>query len=202
MILQFESNTFIDFTKNNNSSLINNNENIKIKELEQEILIEKNKNIELSKKIKELEKKINIKGEKENINKINIEKNLIDELNEKLKNLNNYININLKQDKLNELYEEIRIKDKIISNYPIQLLEGEKLLSLIIVSTDQKVHYSCICKNTDKFNKIENDLYETYPEYIKSENNFFVNGNKINKYKSIDFNKIKNNDIITLKKNE
>ena len=124
------------------------------------------------------------------------------ELNEKLKNLNNNINNNLNKDRLNELLEEIRIKNKIISNHPIQLLEGEKLISIIFVSADQKVHYSCICKNTDKFNKIENTLYEAYPEYKKSENNFFVNGNKINKYKSLDFNKIKNNDIITLKKIE
>ena len=94
------------------------------------------------------------------------------------------------------------MKDKIISNYPIKLLEGEKLLSVIFVSADQKVHYSSICKNTDKFNIIENNLYEAYPEYKKSENHFFVNGNKINKYKSLDFNKIKNNDIIILKKIE
>ena len=160
--------------------------------------MEINKNIKLSEKIRELDKILKIKGDNKNINKINLDKDLIDELNEKLKYLNNNINNNVNNNKLNELYEEIRIKDKIISNYPIQLLEGEKLLSLIIVSTDQKVHYSCICKNTDKFNKIENDLYETYPEYIKSENNFFVNGNKINKYKSLEFNKIKNNEIIML----
>ena len=204
IILQYESKTFIDFTRCN-SSLNNNNNisNIKIKELEQEILIEKNNNIKLSEKINELEKIINIKKEnylKENKNIItfNEDKNLINDLNEKLKNLNN----NLNKDKLNLLYEEIRIKDKIISNYPVQLLEGEKLLSVIFVSSDQKIHYSCICKNTDKFNKIENILYEVYPEYMESENHFFSNGNKINKYKSLDFNKIKNSDIIMLQKIE
>ena len=154
--------------------------------------MKKNKNIKLSEKIKELEKIINIKEDK----------NLIAELIERLKLLNNKGKYNINKDKLNELYEEIRIKDKIISNYPIKLLEREKLLSLIFMSTDQKVHYSCICKNTDKFSKIENNLYEAYPEYTESENVFFVNGNKINKYESLDFNKIKNNDIITLKKIE
>ena len=42
-------------------------------------------------------------------------------------------------------------------------------------------------------------LYDEYPEYIESENHFIVNGNKVNKYKSLEFNKIKNNDIIELK---
>ena len=147
-----------------------------------ELNIEKNNNQKLSQRIKELENIINIK-------------NLINELNEKLKNLNN----NLNNDKLNELLEEIRIKDKIISNYPVKLSEGEKLISVTFVSSDQKVHYSVICKNTDKFNKIENMLYDEYPEYIETENNFEVNGNKINKYKSLEFNKIKNNDIIMIK---
>ena len=91
------------------------------------------------------------------------------------------------------------MKDKIISNYPVKLSEGEKLMSVIFVSSDQNVHYSVICKNTDKFSKIENMLYDEYPEYIETENNFEVNGNKINKYKSLEYNKIKNNDIIVIK---
>ena len=150
--------------------------------LNSELNIEKNNNQKLSQRIKELENIINIK-------------NIINELNEKLKNLKN----NLNNDKLNELLEEIRIKDKIISNYPVQLSEGEKLISVTFVSSEQKLHYSVICKNTDKFSKIENMLYDEYTEYFKTENNFQVNGNKINKYKSLEFNKIKNNDIIMLK---
>ena len=168
--------------------------------LNTELNIEKNNNQNLSQRVKDLEKIINIKGEqnlkeKSNYNLNNEDKILINELNEKLKNLNN----NLNNDKLNELLEEIRIKDKIISNYPVQLSEGEKLLSVIFISLDQKVHYSIICKNTDKFSKIENMLYDEYPEYSESENHFLVNGKKVNKYKSLEYNKIKNNDIIMLK---
>ena len=155
---------------------------------------EKNNNTILNQKIKELEKIINIKREEELKEKEKLmkeENGLISELTEKLKNIN--------KDKMNELLEEIRIKDKIISKFPVKLSEGEQLLSVIFVSSDQKIHYSTICKNTDNFSKIENMLYEVYPEYKKSENYFFVNEKKINKYKSLDFNKIKNNDIITLK---
>ena len=151
--------------------------------LNTELNIEKNNNQNLSQRIKELEKIINIKGGQNLIDKSNIN------LNNEIKNLI----------KINELYEEIRIKDKIISDYPVQLSEGEKLLSVIFISSDQKVHYSVICKNTDKFNKIENMLYDEYPEYSESENHFLVNGKKVNKYKTLEYNKIKNNDIIMLK---
>ncbi len=140
-------------------------------------------------------------NENKNVININEENNLIKEFNSNLKNINNNLNSRLEpKDKIN-LLEKIRIKDKIIANNPYQLLEGEKLLSVIFVSLDQKIHYSCICKNTDKFNKLENILYEKYPEYSESENLFYVNGNKINKYKSLEFNKIKNSDIIILKNN-
>ena len=193
----------------NDLELKNQQLNSEILRLNNELNIEKNNSILLSQRIKELEKIINIKSKEKsnenqniNINMINKEKNLINELNEKLKNLNNSLNRSINKDKINELYEEIRIKDKIISSFPVKLSEGEKLLSVIFVSVDQKIHYSTICKNTDKFSKIENLLYDAYPEYIETENHFFVNGNKVNKYKSLENNKIKNNDIIMLKKIE
>ena len=183
-----------------------NNEQFKI---ENELIIAKNDNIKLSQSLKELEKIINIKAEEKSkeksnldINMINEGKNLINELTEKFKILNDNLNTNINKDKLNKLLEEIRIKDKIISNFPYKLSEGEQLLSVTLVSSDKKMHYSTLCKNTDKFSKIENMLYDVYPEYTESENNYFVNGKKINKYKSLVFNKIKNNDIITIKKIE
>ena len=33
-------------------------------------------------------------------------------------------------------------------------------MSVIFQSIDQKMHISIICKNTDKFTKIENEIYE------------------------------------------
>ena len=55
-----------------------------------------------------------------------------------------------------------------------------------------------ITKNTEKFYKIEGMLYEKYPKYTETENFFVVGGNKINRSKSLEQNKINNNDIITL----
>ena len=57
---------------------------------------------------------------------------------------------------------------------------------------------SVVCKNTDIFNKIENKLYEDNPHYYRTENYFTIHGNKIHKNKSLEFNTIKNNDIIIL----
>ena len=84
------------------------------------------------------------------------------------------------------------------SRFPFELLENEKLMTVIIMSGDQKIHYSIICKNTEKFTTIEHKLYEKYPEYLELENYFLINGNKVNKYKSLDENKIKNSDIISM----
>ena len=100
--------------------------------------------------------------------------------------------------------EEIRKKDEELkelkSKLPVELKKDEKLMTVIFMSDDQKIHYSLICKNTDRFNRIENLLYDEYPEYQESENYFTVNGNKIIKSKTMEQNNIKFSDIILLYK--
>ena len=71
-------------------------------------------------------------------------------------------------------------------------------MSIIFISDDQRVHYSFVCKNTDKFKDLESKLYKIYPEYSKTDNYFLSNGRTIIKSKDLEFNKIKNSDIITL----
>ena len=142
--------------------------------------------------LKEKEKELN---EQKNLNKI---------LNQKIKDLQNNSMTSDNKENLYQLMEEIREKDKEIkelkSNLPFEISKGEKLMSVIFISFDQKIHYSVICKNTDKFNRLENVLYniEEYKEYLNSENYFLLKGNKINKYLTLEENGIKNSDIITL----
>ena len=69
---------------------------------------------------------------------------------------------------------------------------------VIFLSIDSKVNYAIICKNTDRFNMIENMLYDQYPEYIEKENYFTCKGNKINRNKTMEQNNIKYSDIIIL----
>ena len=71
-------------------------------------------------------------------------------------------------------------------------------MPVIFQSVDSQLHYAIICKNTDRFNMIENLLYDKYPEYIEKENFFICNGIKINKSKTMEQNNIKYSDIIVL----
>jgi len=91
--------------------------------------------------------------------------------------------------------KELKLK---LSRFPLTLEEGEKLMSIAFISTNQQLHYSVICKNTEEFHRIEGQLYKKYPEFSENENFFTANGKKINKYKTLEQNGIKNNDVIIL----
>jgi len=162
----------------------------------------KEKIIELKNRNKELE---NLLKEKDNIidNLKNDRKELLNK-NKQLKVEYNKIKEKLNQINL-ESKEQIRKKEKIIKEYelkisqfPFEFSPGEKIMSIIFISSDQNIISSFICKNTDIFKFLENKFYENYSEYKGLDNIFIINGRKINKNKSLDENKIKNNDIITI----
>ena len=71
-------------------------------------------------------------------------------------------------------------------------------MTVIFTSIDQKFYHSIICKKTDKFIVIEQELYEIYPAYKETENYFLLKGVKINKNKTLEENNINNSDIIIL----
>ena len=193
----------IEELKLNYEYLLNNerNTNLKNKEIKELKLnyenllnIEKNTNKSLNKTILDLKKDI-VQKEKN----FNDEKSKVEKLEEKI--------ILFKKTKPNnekiiQLLEENKNKEKEInelkSKLPFDISKDEKLMTIIIVSEDQRIHYSFICKNTDKFNRIEGLLYDIYPEYKEVENYFLANGNKVNKFKTLEENRIKNSDIITL----
>ena len=165
---------------------------------------------EVIKKYKIFNNKI-IEAKKFGININENNKNEINEINELLNNefKNFYDSQNIIKDKDNsnkdiiikELNKEIdKLKEK-LSRYPFELSKGEKLISVIFTSSDQNMFYSIICKNTQKFTELEEKLYNDYPEYSKSNNYFIINGNRVNKTKSLDENKIRNSDIIILTQN-
>ena len=68
---------------------------------------------------------------------------------------------------------------------------------------DQTIHnFKAIAKNTDNFSKLEDILYKEYPNYKDTDNFFIVNGKRINRNRTLEENKIKNNDILTLSIND
>ena len=116
-----------------------------------------------------------------------------------INNIDNKNNINPNNySKIIELYAEIDDLKEKLSRYPFELKKDEKMISVIFTSDDKKIHSSVICKNTEKFITLEEKLYEDYPEYSKNNNDFVVNGNIIQKFKTLEENNISNSNIIIL----
>ena len=77
---------------------------------------------------------------------------------------------------------------------------GEKIIAVNFVSMgNQEInHYNLICKNVDLFVTLEARLYNDFPRYKEYNPYFTVNGRAIKRFKTMDENKIKNNDIISV----
>jgi len=151
----------------------------------------KNKITELENIIKELKNQL---IEKDKLLKEEKIKN--DNLNEKIKESETISNDKAKTNNIKELENEI----KLFRDY-YKFSPNEKLISIKFISINQDIDYTIITKNSDEFSKIEKLLYDKYPKYKDSENYFLVNGNKINKHRTFEENKIRNNDILSLEIN-
>ena len=160
---------------------------------------EKNKNKTLNEYITKLNNQLNL--EISNKNKL-MEAN--EQLKKQIKMLNDSQKVKEEKNKSDiiNLYKKIdELKEK-LSRYPFELSKGEKLISVIFTTSDQKFHYSIICKNTDKFVKLEEKLYFDYPNYSNSDNYFIANGGPIERFKTLDENNIKDGDFIFIRQNE
>ena len=174
----------------------------------------------MKERINELEEIL--KGKNDNINNLTNDLNLLRNENKnlqtknsrleissnnKIEELNNQLNLSMsiKDKKISESDIQIKERDKIIKKYeskisqfPFELSFGEKIISIVIMSSDENIIFPILCKNTDIFNFVEKKFYEKYPEYKDLDNYFILNGKRIRKNKSLDENKIKNNDIIII----
>ena len=153
-------------------------------------------------KIEDINEKNEILNEEnEDINEKNEEIN--DDLNKKNEIINEEIkDINEKNVDLNEKIQNLKKENKDLKEklrrYPFILEKGEKLMSIIVSSRDEKIHYSLICKNNNTIIDIEKELYKEFPEYSKTKNIFLYKGKKLNKLETFQKNKIKNGDILIL----
>ena len=163
---------------------------MKVKNLQVELNSEQTKNYKLSNENANLKQKISqlqFQLNSQNMNNIsNIQNNSYD----KLINL-----INEKENIIKNLKEKIK-------RYPFVLEKNEKIMSIIFSSVNQKVNYSMVCKNTDTIHKLEEKLYEEYPNLSERENYFLCKGKLLNKFQSFETNHIKNGDIILLNQND
>ena len=140
---------------------------------------------------------------------------LFDE-NNNLKNINKKLNeeiISLKQykEQIKLLKYQINKKNIEIQNYQLNnnykddigitsIKPGEVVLALSFVSMgNQDIgHYAVVCKNTDLFVRLEEKLYNEYPQFKNYETYFEVKTKRIKRFKTLDENKIKNGDIINV----
>ena len=194
-IEQEKDNKILELLKSNKE--LNN----RIIQLENELNQEREKNKFLNNKIFDLQNELNKSKKK---NKEEEDDNKI--LREKINSYKNTANNNSLITKFMEIMDDLKIKEKklndIKSQLKFELVEGEKLMTVIFSSTKQDCLQSFICKNTDQFSRLESLLYqkEEYKKYKQIENYFLVGGRKINRYETLEENGIKNNDIITLVK--
>ena len=143
------------------------------------------------------EQQLNTQKLKKNLNETKDEENEINQeensLKQKIKELKYQVEKakeeNLKIKKYNNyLCEENKNLKKELSNN----------ISLILMSFDEDIHFSIICKKTDNLSKIKDIIYRKYPELKNKIIKFKKNGNIIYQYKNLEENNIHDGDSIII----
>ena len=130
---------------------------------------------------------------KETINKLNIELNQIKELNQKLEN-----DLTQKDGEIQKLISQINNKK---DYYDISSLKpDDKIIGVNFVSmgSNDIGHYNLVGKSRDLFVRLEERLYEDFLQFKDYETYFEVNGKRIKRFKTIEQNHIKMNDIVCI----
>ena len=149
----------------------------------------------------------NLKSELSKANKIiNEQKLKIQELQTQLNNYNNNINnlnnniknyqniINQKDIELNNLKNQLLSNNNnIINNFNLN-----EMMCVNFISGDQQIHYAVPCLKSNTFAEVEEKLYQKFPVYRETNNNFIANGNLVLRFKTIGENKIGNGLPVTL----
>ena len=120
----------------------------------------------------------NFRKNEENFNDLkSAKKSLIKEIVQKIENENNGIEV---------IYPEGEIND------------NDNLMSLIFLSSDESLKYGIICKSSDIFNGVVNKIFEREPKFRENLYFFLCNGTRVNEYRSLKDNKIKDGNVVIL----
>ena len=199
--IQYTANTFTKFIPNYIKYQSNNNQ------FNSQLNISSQNNIYYENQIKELKRQLNEEKNKNQIlinENINL-KNTINNLNNKLLYIQNY------KLKIKSLENEINQKNYIIQQYQLNnennqteysitsIKPGEKIMAINFAGMGYDIGRYCLsCKNTDLFVRLEERLYKDFPDFKDYEIYFEVNTRRIKRFKTLEENKIKNNDIINI----
>ena len=127
------------------------------------------------------------------INKLNVELNQIKELKQKLEN-----DLTQKDNEIQKLISQIKNQK---DYYDISSLKpDDKIIAVNFVSMGNNDigHYNLVGKGRDLFVRLEERLYDDFPQFKNYETYFEVNGKRIKRFQTLEQNKIKNNDIINI----
>ena len=116
------------------------------------------------------------------LEQLSIEQKKVEELNEKIK-----------------LYDLTNIKDK---DESATIKSEDEIIAIYLTSVNEEIQRPISCKNTDAFSKIEEKIYNEYPKYKDYNTYFTINGNEINKFKTLEENKIKDGNTIVININD
>ena len=67
------------------------------------------------------------------------------------------------------------------------------------ISEEKEALYPIICKDKLIFKDLENLLYDKNAKYKETENEFYVDGNRIDRLKTLEENNIKDGQVIMVK---
>lgn len=114
-------------------------------------------------------------------------------------NINNGIN-NINQNSCLTNNKKIELTLDITKKNVINVKEDTKeIITLYFKSSDQLLNCKVLCKSSDKLNTIVNTIFDKVPRFIEIPVFFLCNGNKLNEYKTIKDNGLKDGNIIILK---
>ena len=136
------------------------------------------------------------------INENNNLKKRIGDLNNEIEKMKNQIktlknDLNMKKIEIQEYISQLNKKN---DNSVTSIKPGERIIAVNFVSmgTNDIGHYSLICKNTELFVRLEERLYEDFPQFKNYETFFEVNTRRIKRFKTLDENNIKSKDLINI----
>ena len=75
-------------------------------------------------------------------------------------------------------------------------------VNFVSIGSQEISNYNIVCKNTDLFVRLEERLYQDFPQFKDYDTYFKVNTKIIKRFKTLDENHIKSNDVINVFKIE
>ena len=98
--------------------------------------------------------------------------------------------------------EIIPYEKNISNNINNSIIMMENIIAVNFVSYEYDIHYPIPCKKTDIFSKIENKLYQEYPNLKNKKIYFLAGGGVVDRSLTFDQNKIKSGDTILVQNNQ